>query len=73
MKEKKEKLVSMNVTETLKGFIFSGKELLRERLGRFISEPNVLLYYLKQNNEFMEDYNRYCTTKGKVNDLVGEN
>ena len=71
MKKKKEETTPTNVTITLKGFIISGKELLRDRHNKFFSEPNVLLYYLKQNSEFMEDYSRYCLTKGKVNDLVG--
>jgi len=68
----KEKSTPINVPETLKGFIKKGKEILWDRCGEFYSEPNVLLYYLRQNDEFMQDYNDYCIDKGKVNSLLIE-
>jgi len=70
MKNKKEETTPTNVTMTMKDFIIAGKSLLRDRTGLFISEQNVLLYYLKKNTEFMEDYDKFCNTKGKVNSLL---
>lgn len=69
---KKEKTIPMNISLTLKDFVIEGKAILKKRYGKFYSEPAVLMYYLKQGDEFMQDYSKYCRDNNKINKLMSE-
>lgn len=61
--ESKKELRPMNVRPVFKTFIKKRKGDIEEASGKFISEYNILMDYLNDNERFVEDFNRYCENK----------
>lgn len=62
MKIKKE-LRPLNVRPIFKTFIKKRKSDIEEETGKFVSEYNILMDYLNDNEIFVKDFNKYCENK----------
>lgn len=70
MEIKKEKPQPTNVKPVVKSFLINQKAILRQRLGRFVSEEGVLMHYLTRSEEFNRDFEEYCKAQNRDVDLL---
>ena len=61
--EIKKELRPMNVRPIFKTFIKNKKIDMEGATCDFISEYNVLMSYLNENERFVKDFSQYCTNK----------
>lgn len=54
----------INVSVALKSFLTDNKTKFKRRFKKFYSIPSILMYYLKDNEEFVSDYLKYCGDNG---------
>lgn len=59
----KKELRPMNVRLIFKTFIKKRKNNIEEQTGKFVSEYNILMDYLNENERFVMDFNKYCENK----------
>lgn len=59
----KKELRPMNVRPIFKTFIKKRKSDIEEQTGKFVSEYNILMDYLNDNETFVKDFSQYCENK----------
>jgi hypothetical protein len=56
---KKEKTEPINVRSSLKDFLEAQKQVFKKKEGKFIGIPEILMYYLRNSDEFIRDYSKF--------------
>lgn len=56
---KKEITEPINVRSTLKSFLESKKQMFKNKVGKFVGTPEILMFYLEDSDKFVKDFSEY--------------